>query len=125
MALVQTDIKKLIAYSSVSHLGFVVLACFMNDVESLTGAILQMVNHGLSTGMLFLMIGIMYERRHTRELADYGGLAGVVPVYSVFFIIAVLTRVIFHRGTIFLVVRIILLFLNILYKLLCVGMAIL
>ncbi|MBA4683386.1 MAG: NADH-quinone oxidoreductase subunit M [Planctomycetes bacterium] len=93
MALVQTDIKKLIAYSSVSHLGFVVLACFMNDVESLTGAILQMVNHGLSTGMLFLMIGIIYERRHTRELADYGGLAGVVPVYSVFFIIAVLSSI--------------------------------
>ncbi|MGB1397508.1 MAG: complex I subunit 4 family protein, partial [Planctomycetota bacterium] len=87
------DIKKLIAYSSVSHLGFVVLACFMNDVESLTGAILQMVNHGLSTGMLFLMIGIIYERRHTRELADYGGLAGVVPVYSVFFIIAVLSSI--------------------------------
>ena len=93
MALVQTDIKKLIAYSSVSHLGFVVLACFMTDVESLTGAILQMVNHGLSTGMLFLMIGIIYERRHTRELADYGGLASVVPVYSVFFIIAVLSSI--------------------------------
>ncbi len=93
MALVQSDIKKLIAYSSVSHLGFVVLACFMWDVESLTGAILQMVNHGLSTGMLFLMIGIIYERRHTRELADYGGLAGVIPVYSVFFIIAVLSSI--------------------------------
>jgi NADH-quinone oxidoreductase subunit M len=93
MALVQNDIKKLIAYSSVSHLGFVVLACFMPNLESITGAILQMVNHGLSTGMLFLMIGIIYERRHTRELADYGGLAKVIPLFSVFFLIAVLSSI--------------------------------
>ncbi len=93
MALVQNDIKKLIAYSSVSHLGFVVLACFMPNLESITGAILQMVNHGLSTGMLFLMIGIIYERRHTRELADYGGLAKVIPLFTVFFLIAVLSSI--------------------------------
>ncbi|MEC9475902.1 MAG: NADH-quinone oxidoreductase subunit M [Planctomycetota bacterium] len=93
MALVQNDIKKLIAYSSVSHLGFVVLACFIPNLESLTGAILQMVNHGLSTGMLFLMIGIIYERRHTRELADYGGICKVVPLFSIFFLIAVLSSI--------------------------------
>jgi NADH-quinone oxidoreductase subunit M len=93
MALVQTDIKKLIAYSSVSHLGFVVLACFIPNVETITGAILQMVNHGLSTGMLFLMIGIIYERRHTRELADYGGLAKVIPLFTIFFLIAVLSSI--------------------------------
>lgn len=100
MALVQNDIKKLVAYSSVSHLGFVVLGIFMfrmsnGDMSStgIVGAILQMVNHGLSTGMLFLMIGIMYERRHTRELANYGGLAKVVPVFSTFFIIATLSSI--------------------------------
>ena len=93
MALVQNDIKKLIAYSSVSHLGFVVLACFIPNLESLTGAILQMVNHGLSTGMLFLMIGIIYERRHTRELADYGGICKVVPIFSIFFLLAVLSSI--------------------------------
>jgi NADH-quinone oxidoreductase subunit M len=93
MALVQNDIKKLIAYSSVSHLGFVVLACFIPSVEAITGGILQMVNHGLSTGMLFLMIGIIYERRHTRELADYGGLAKVIPMFTIFFLIAVLSSI--------------------------------
>ncbi|MGE4619388.1 MAG: NADH-quinone oxidoreductase subunit M [Planctomycetota bacterium] len=93
MALVQTDIKKLIAYSSVSHLGFVVLACFVPNIEALTGAMLQMVNHGLSTGMLFLMIGIIYERRHTRELADYGGIAKVVPLFTIFFLISVLSSI--------------------------------
>lgn len=93
MALVQNDIKKLIAYSSVSHLGFVVLACFIWNLESLTGAILQMVNHGLSTGMLFLMIGIIYERCHTRELADYGGICKVIPLFSIFFLISVLSSI--------------------------------
>ncbi len=100
MALVQNDIKKLVAYSSVSHLGYVVLGIFMyrqangaDSVEGIVGAILQMVNHGLSTGMLFLLIGIIYERRHTRQLANYGGIAKVVPIYSVFFIIATLSSI--------------------------------
>jgi len=93
MALVQDDIKKLIAYSSVSHLGFVVLAIFVFDASAITGGVLQMVNHGLSTGMLFLLIGVIYERRHTRELSDYGGIARVVPVYATFFIIATLSSI--------------------------------
>ena len=100
LAWVQPDIKKLVAYSSVSHLGYVVLGIFMfrnaageNSVEGIVGAILQMVNHGLSTGMLFLLIGIIYERRHTREIANFGGLAKVIPVFSVFFIIATLSSI--------------------------------
>ncbi len=100
MALVQHDIKKLVAYSSVSHLGFVVLGIFMFRMANgemtstgIVGGILQMVNHGLSTGMLFLLIGIIYERRHTRELANYGGIAKVVPVFSVFFILATLSSI--------------------------------
>lgn len=93
MALVQDDIKKLIAYSSVSHLGFVVLAIFVFDATAITGSVMQMVNHGLSTGMLFLMIGIIYERRHTRELSEYGGIAKTVPVYATFFIIATLSSI--------------------------------
>ena len=99
MALVQHDIKKLVAYSSVSHLGYVVLGTFAGmadgspNAKAVVGSILQMVNHGLSTGMLFLLIGIIYERRHTRELANYGGIAKVVPVFSVFFIIATLSSI--------------------------------
>jgi NADH-quinone oxidoreductase subunit M len=96
----QPDIKKLVAYSSVSHLGFVVLGIFMfvspdgrTTPNGITGGILQMVNHGLSTGMLFLLVGIIYERRHTRELANYGGIAKVVPLYSVFFLIATLSSI--------------------------------
>ena len=77
---VQKDVKKLVAYSSVSHLGFVVLGIFAMNVPSISGAILQMVNHGLSTGALFLVVGMLYERRHTRALADFGGLWKVVPV---------------------------------------------
>ena len=98
----QTDIKKLVAYSSVSHLGYVVLGIFLfqangtNEpyvVHGMVGSILQMVNHGLSTGMLFLLIGIIYERRHTREIDNFGGIAKVMPVYSVFFIIATLSSI--------------------------------
>ncbi len=88
VAMVQTDIKRLVAYSSVSHLGFVVLGIFSMTYEGMQGAIIQMVNHGLSTGMLFLLVGFIYERRHTREISAYGGIARVMPVYSVFFAIA-------------------------------------
>ncbi len=93
VAMVQTDIKKLIAYSSVTHMGFIVLGIFSMTREGLQGAVIQMVNHGLSTGMLFMMFGMMYDRRHTREISDYGGLARVVPLFTVFFGIAVFSSV--------------------------------
>lgn len=93
LAMVQTDIKKLVAYSSIAHLGFVVLGIFSMTAEGVQGAVLQMVNHGLSTGMLFLLIGFIYERRHTREMADFGGLAKTMPVYAVFFALAVFASV--------------------------------
>ena len=74
-ALIQTDVKRLVAYSSVSHLGFVVLGIFAFTQQAVTGGVLQMVNHGLATGALFLLVGMVYERTHTRELAEMGGLA--------------------------------------------------
>jgi len=93
VAMVQTDIKRLVAYSSVSHLGFVVLGIFSMTQEGIQGAIIQMVNHGLSTGMLFLLVGMIYERRHTRDIAEFGGIAKVMPAYSVFFAIAMFASV--------------------------------
>jgi NADH-quinone oxidoreductase subunit M len=93
VAWVQPDMKKLVAYSSVSHLGFCVLGIFAMTQTAIEGSILQMVNHGLSTGALFLLVGVVYERRHTRLLADYGGLGKTMPVYTTFFIIAVLSSV--------------------------------
>jgi len=93
VALVQPDIKKLVAYSSVSHLGFVMLGLAAGTVASTEGAILQMVNHGLSTGALFLLVGVVYERRHTRMIADYGGIAGVVPVYTAIFLLVTLSSI--------------------------------
>ena len=88
---VQPDMKKLVAYSSVSHLGFVVLGLFTLNPQGLVGGIIQMVNHGLSTGALFLIVGMLYERRHTRLIADYGGLWTVVPAMSVLFLIVCLS----------------------------------
>ncbi|MCS6999958.1 MAG: NADH-quinone oxidoreductase subunit M [Bacteroidota bacterium] len=93
VAMVQPDMKKLVAYSSVSHLGFVVLGIASMTNEGIQGAIIQMVNHGLSTGMLFLCVGILYERRHTREIAEYGGIAAVMPRFAVLFAIAMLASV--------------------------------
>ncbi len=93
VSLVQTDMKKLVAYSSVSHLGFVVLGIFALTQEGVQGSIIQMVNHGLSTGALFLIVGIIYERRHTRLIADFGGLAKVMPVYSTIFLIVSLSSI--------------------------------
>lgn len=93
VAMVQTDAKKLVAYSSVAHLGFVVLGIFSMTAEGLQGAIIQMVNHGLSTGMLFICVGVFYERRHTRIMSDFGGLARVMPVYTVFYGIAMFASV--------------------------------
>lgn len=93
VALVQTDVKKIIAYSSVAHLGFVVLGIFAMNETGIQGAIIQMVNHGLSTGALFICVGVIYERRHTREISEFGGLARVMPIYTVFFGIAMFASV--------------------------------
>ena len=93
VAMVQTDMKKLVAYSSVAHLGFVVLGIFAMTQESIQGAVIQMVNHGLSTGALFLLVGIIYERTHTREISKYGGIAKVVPVFSFALLFASLSSV--------------------------------
>jgi NADH-quinone oxidoreductase subunit M len=87
VAMVQTDMKKLVAYSSVSHMGFVMLGIFSMTEEGLQGAIIQMVNHGLSTGALFLLVGMIYDRTHTRSIADYGGVAKLMPVYATFLMI--------------------------------------
>jgi NADH-quinone oxidoreductase subunit M len=93
LALVQTDIKKIIAYSSISHLGYVMLGLVSLDLLGIQGAIIQMVSHGLVAGGLFMMVGMIYERCHTRELAAYGGLAKLLPVYSVFFMILTLASI--------------------------------
>jgi NADH-quinone oxidoreductase subunit M len=82
VAIVQPDIKRLVAYSSVSHLGFVVLGIFALTTQGLQGGVIQMVNHGLTTGLLFLLVGMIYERRHTREIAAFGGLASVMPLFA-------------------------------------------
>ena len=93
VAMVQPDLKKLVAYSSVSHLGFVMLGLAAMNVEGVSGSVYQMLNHGLSTGALFLAVGAIYERRHTRQIADFGGLWKIVPIYSVFFLITMLSSV--------------------------------
>jgi NADH-quinone oxidoreductase subunit M len=93
VAMVQKDVKKLVAYSSVSHLGFVVLGLFAMTAESVAGAIYVMLAHGLSTGALFLLVGVIYERRHTRMISDFGGLAHVLPLFTVCFMIATLASV--------------------------------
>ena len=96
MCFVQEDMKKLIAYSSVSHMGFVVLGLFAytsGSLQGVEGSVLQMVNHGISTGALFLLIGAMYERRHTRRILDYGGLASVTPRFAVIFLITTLSAI--------------------------------
>ena len=93
VAMVQTDVKKLVAYSSVAHLGFVMLGIFALNEEGLEGGILQMVNHGLSTGALFLLVGMLYERRHTREIAAFGGVARPMPVYAALFGIVAMSSI--------------------------------
>ena len=82
VAMMQTDIKKLVAYSSVSHLGFVMLGLFALNLQGVQGAIYQMLNHGLSTGALFLLVGMIYDRRHTRLIDDFGGLWKQMPIFS-------------------------------------------
>ena len=91
MALAQTDIKKLIAYSSVSHMGFVTLGIFVLNIQGIEGAVMQMVNHGITTGGLFLCIGIIYERTHSRQILDNTGLAGPMPRYALFLMIFALS----------------------------------
>ncbi len=93
LAMAQTDIKRLVACSSVSHLGFVVMGLFAMTSEGLRGSVLQMVNHGLSTGLLFLLVGMIYERRHTRDFDQYGGIASVMPVFALFFVFSMLSSV--------------------------------
>ncbi|HSF33476.1 MAG TPA: NADH-quinone oxidoreductase subunit M [Candidatus Tectomicrobia bacterium] len=93
VAMAQPDLKKLVAYSSVSHLGFVMLGIFTMTPEGVQGAILQMINHGLSTGALFLLVGMVYERRHTRMIADYGGLAKQMPVFATLFAITMFSSI--------------------------------
>lgn len=93
MCMAQTDMKKLIAYSSVAHLGFVVVGLMARTDEAVTGAVLQMVNHGISTGALFLIIGYMYERRHTREISAYGGQAKATPVMAALFLVVTLSSI--------------------------------
>ena len=93
VSMVQADLKKLVAYSSVSHLGFVVLGIFALNEEGMQGGVVQMINHGLSTGALFLLVGMIYDRRHTRMIRDFGGLAKQMPVYAAFFMIVMLSSV--------------------------------
>jgi len=93
MALIQKDIKSLVAYSSVSHMGLIMLAVFALNQTAIEGAIYQMLNHGLSTGALFLCVGILYERSHTRLIKDYGGVSRQMPIFSAFFLICLLSSV--------------------------------
>ena len=90
-SLMQKDWKKLVAYSSVSHLGFCTLGIFALNPAGISGSIIQQINHGISTGMLFLIVGIVYERRHTREISEYGGLMRIMPIFTVVFGIAALS----------------------------------
>jgi NADH-quinone oxidoreductase subunit M len=89
--LMQKDWKKLVAYSSVSHLGFCTLGIFALNPAGISGSIIQQINHGISTGMLFLIVGVVYERRHTREISEYGGLLKVMPVFTMIFLLAALS----------------------------------
>jgi NADH-quinone oxidoreductase subunit M len=89
----QDDVKRLVAYSSVAHLGYVMLGLFSVTPSGMEGAVLQMVNHGISTGALFLLVGVIYDRRHTREVSEFGGLAKVMPVYATLFVIVTMASV--------------------------------
>jgi NADH-quinone oxidoreductase subunit M len=93
VAMVQPDVKRLVAYSSVAHMGFVMLGMFSFTETGMQGAVYQMLNHGVSTGALFLLVGFIYERRHTRQIKDFGGLANVMPLYTTLFVIATMSSV--------------------------------
>ena len=92
-ATMQTDLKRLVAYSSVAHLGFIVLGIFAITSQSLTGSVMQMVNHGISTGALFLLVGMIYERRHTRQIAELRGIQSVAPIFSAAFMMVMLSSI--------------------------------
>lgn len=93
VCIAQKDIKKLVAYSSVSHMGFILLGISAMTIESIQGGIIQMVNHGLSTGALFMFVGFLYDRRHTREIADYGGILKTIPIYGSLFLVVCLSSI--------------------------------
>jgi NADH-quinone oxidoreductase subunit M len=93
VAMVQPDVKRLVAYSSVAHMGFVILGMFSFTEWGMQGALYQMLNHGVSTGALFLLVGFLYERRHTRQISDFGGLANVMPIYATIFVITSMSSV--------------------------------
>ncbi len=93
VSMMQPDLKRLVAFSSVSHLGYVMLGMFAFNMQGIQGSIYQMLNHGISTGSLFLIVGMVYERRHTRLIADFGGLSKVMPIYAVFFMIVTLSSI--------------------------------
>jgi len=93
VAMMQEDVKKLVAYSSVAHLGFVMLGVFAFNVEGMTGGLLQMINHGISTGALFLIVGFIYERRHTRLITDFGGLSKQMPIFATIFMIVTFSSI--------------------------------
>lgn len=93
VAMVQKDVKSLVAFSSVSHMGFVMLGMFALNTQGLEGSVIQMINHGISTGALFLLVGMIYERRHTRLIEDFGGIAKVMPVFSAIFMIVTLSSI--------------------------------
>src|SRR6266481_2517885 len=93
VAMMQPDMKKLVAYSSVSHMGFVTLGMFALNPNGLNGSVIQQINHGISTGALFLIVGIIYERRHTREISQFGGISNVMPVYAIVFLIMTMSSI--------------------------------
>jgi len=93
VSLMQKDWKKLVAYSSVSHLGFCTLGLFALTPNGIAGSVIQQINHGISTGALFLIVGIVYERRHTREISEYGGLSNVMPVFATIFMIITMSSI--------------------------------
>ncbi len=93
VAMVQKDVKSLVAFSSVSHMGFIMLGMFALNLQGMEGAVLQMINHGISTGALFLIVGMIYERRHTRLIDQFGGIAKVMPTYAAFFMIITLSSI--------------------------------
>jgi NADH-quinone oxidoreductase subunit M len=87
VALVQTDMKKLIAYSSISHMGFVTLGLFIFNAQGMEGAVLQMISHGFISGAMFLCVGVLYDRMHSRQIGDYGGVVNTMPVFAAFFML--------------------------------------
>jgi NADH-quinone oxidoreductase subunit M len=93
VAMVQPDVKRLVAYSSVAHMGFVILGMFSFTEMGMQGALYQMLSHGISTGALFLLVGFIYERRHTREITQFGGLANVMPIYATIFVITTMSSI--------------------------------